>query len=946
MLEWAQEHLHLLKSDSFERFNLIKKNISKIDDDIELRLALLDFISDFSDFDNANNKLFIKTANTLTLTAHNSLWGLKESKPFVLDSFAGGGAIPLESSRIGAEAFSIEYNSVAAIYNKILLEYIPKYGQELINCIEDWYISTKEEIENKLKVFYPRTKDNLLPIAYLWARTIISDAPTGGKYPIEVPLIRTFLLEKSNKRIVAIRWSRNNDGSIKTNVKEVLYANGEKIKVQQPLLEIFYPKSLNEIEDGTVKRNTATCPITGFTTTAESVRKQLTNRQGGATDARLYCVVATNHGEKGRYYRIPEENDFEALQLAKNEIEKLKREMSRNFFSFPPDENLPPMSGVFNAPLYGHTTWGSLFNYRQLLAINTYLKSIVNYSKNKFTNSMDKQKAVSSILSLILNKLVDFNSSLCVWQLSTPNTAHVFGRWALPMIMDFGEVNPISGSGGSPESAIKRITAGIKNLTTVNASTNIYNLSATELPLPDDSIHAFITDPPYYNAIPYADLSDYFYVWMKRCLYEFHQEFFTKDLSQKEKEICEMSGWDPVRYPHKDKDFFESEMIKAMSEGRRVLAPEGIGVIIFAHKSTTAWEAQLKSMLEAGWIITASWPIDTEMQSRLRAKNSAVLNSSVHIVCRPRENPDGSLRDDDIGDWRDVLQELPKRIHEWMPRLAKEGVVGADAIFACLGPALEIFSRYSIVEKANGEKVELKEYLEHVWAAVSKEALNMIFEGVRTEGFEEDSRITAMWLWTLSVSTDNKINGKSEESEEDEEIEDESDAVATNGKVKSSGFTLEYDAARKIAQGLGADLGNLSSIIEITGDKARLKSVSERVKYLFNKEAAVAGSVRKKKKEVQMSLFQELEGAEQNGWSLGDEKSVVGKTVLDKLHQAMILFGAGRQDALKRFLVDEGVGADEHLWRLAQSLSALYPPSTDEKRWVDGLLARKKGLGF
>ena len=140
-------------------------------------------------------------------------------------------------------------------------------------------------------------------------------------------------------------------------------------------------------------------------------------------------------------------------------------------------------------------------------------------------------------------------------------------------------------------------------------------------------------------------------------------------------------------------------------------------------------------------------------------KNSAALASSIHLVCRPRENTDGSIRTDDIGDWRDVLAELPKRIHEWMPRLAQEGVVGADAIFACLGPALEIFSRYSRVEKASGEVVTLREYLEQVWGAVAKEALNLIFTGADATGFEEDARLTAMWLWTLSTNAESGSEG-------------------------------------------------------------------------------------------------------------------------------------------------------------------------------------------
>ena len=309
-----------------------------------------------------------------------------------------------------------------------------------------------------------------------------------------------------------------------------------------------------------------------------------------------------------------------------------------------------------------------------------------------------------------------------------------------------------------------------------------------------------------------------------------------------------------------------------------------------------------------------------------------MLASSIHLVCRPRENPDGSLRTDNIGDWRDVLAELPKRIHDWMPRLAKEGVVGADAIFACLGPALEIYSRYSSVEKASGEKVELKEYLEQVWAAVSREALKMIFEGADASGFEEDARLTAMWLWTLRTAAENGVKDGNE------------------GKTQSiAGYNLEYDAARKIAQGLGAHLENLGHLVKIKGDTATLLSAGARTRYLFGKDAGEAPKGRKKKKSKQLTF--DFEGElkqieEESGNWAGDLSGRAGSTVLDQLHQSMILFGAGRGEALKRFLVDDGIGMNPLYWRLAQALSALYPSGTDEKRWVDGVLARKKGLGF
>jgi hypothetical protein len=280
-----------------------------------------------------------------------------------------------------------------------------------------------------------------------------------------------------------------------------------------------------------------------------------------------------------------------------------------------------------------------------------------------------------------------------------------------------------------------------------------------------------------------------------------------------------------------------------------------------------------------------------------------------------------------------------------MPRLAEEGVVGADAIFACLGPALEIFSRYSRVEKASGEAVTLKEYLEQVWAAVAKEALTMIFKDADTTGFEEDARLTAMWLWTLQ----SKAEGERLKAEVEEEADDDK-----GGKGKS-GFVLEYDAARKIAQGLGAHLEDLTRVVEVSGETARLLPVNERARYLFGKDNAgeKAKGLRLKAKKDQMELFDELTRSDSGADSTSafslqpsalEEPSAF--TSLDRVHQSMILFAAGRSEAMKRFLVEDGAGRDGKFWSLAQALAALYPKGTDERRWVEGVLARKKGLGL
>jgi putative DNA methylase len=230
---------------------------------------------------------------------------------------------------------------------------------------------------------------------------------------------------------------------------------------------------------------------------------------------------------------------------------------------------------------------------------------------------------------------------------------------------------------------------------------------------------------------------------------------------------------------------------------------------------------------------------------------------------------------------------------------------------------------------------------------VSKEALQMIFAGADATGFEEDARLTAMWFWTLNTKDE---GGRMKDEEEDgssDASDDEDEEAGTSKAAKMKGYTLEFDAARRIAQGLGAHLEGLAHLIEVKGDKARLLPVAERTKYLFGKEETAAASAKRQKKKAQGNLFAELEEAEADagGWGVQSAPHL-GNTVLDRVHQSMILFAAGRGEALRRFLVDDGAGHDERFWRLANALSALYPTGSEEKRWVDGMLARKKGLGF
>lgn len=921
MLQWANRHAGLSSEESHTRLVAITKKPKLLDDPVELRRVLLDFIADFANWDSSTVPEYLETARALTQAAHEALGGAPGTRPLVVDPFAGGGSIPLEALRVGADAFASDLNPVAVLLNKVVLEYIPKYGQRLADEVRKWGEWVKREAEKDLAEFYPKDPDGATPIAYLWARTIKCEGPGCGA---EVPLIRSLWLAKKANCSAALQLVPRPRAK-RVDFQIIVQQRGRWADQDEAKAKIKDPRF-----EGTVKRGSATCPCCGYTTPVARVREQIKQQSGGADSSRLICVGVRRGGVKA--YRQVTPRDLQALEL-------VRRGFKRD--DILPRVPLPLMSGVFNVPIYGMDRWDLLFSLRQLASAQVLSEKVAALDSQ--ISDPKLRLALKVALTISINKYLDFRTTLCGWISVGEKIGHTFGRQALGMIFDWVEGPCFGDVSGSWDRTTGFVCEFIEQEAAKGDTQGTSERHpAQKLGLPDDCAAAFVTDPPYYNAVPYADLSDFFQIWFNKNLRYDLPELFKNPTTDKDEELCEMAGWDPVRYAKKNARFYEDGMTVALADGRRCCTPEGIGIVVFAHKTTSGWESLLSALIKAGWIVTGSWPIDTEREGRLRAMDSAALASSVHLVCRPRENPDGSVRTDEVGDWRDVLAELPRRIHDWMPRLAEEGVVGADAIFACLGPSLEIFSRYSRVEKASGEAVTLKEYLEQVWAAVAKEALSLIFTGADATGFEEGARLTAMWLWTLTGGNAGASHGAGDEDSRGDGDED------GGGKKSKGGFVLEFDAARKIAQGLGAHLETLTGVVEVKGETARLLPVAERVPYLFGKDAQSAGASRRKdRRPKQLSMFDEMDDADAGDAILGDlNPATAGKTVLDRLHQAMVLFGAGRSEALKRFLVEDGAGRDQRFWRLAQALSALYPSGTDEKRWVDGVLARKKGLGL
>ena len=779
-----------------------------------LRRAILRFIADFANWDNAAKEDFLTTGRALVRAAHPG-----EDPPLVVDPFAGGGSIPLEALRLGCDAFASDLNPVACLILKVMLEDVPRHGPGLADELRQAGAEIKAKAEAELADLYPKDPDGATPIAYLWARTVRCEAPNCGA---EIPLLRSLWLCKKPNRKRALR----------TKVER---AGGTARWVE---FDIFEPENEREVANGTVARARATCLCCGVVLPPDRVRAQLSDQRGGADTvfdpqgnrtggARLTAVVTLRPGESGRHYRLPTDADYAAVHRAQGRTARILDEWERGGgqgLCPVPNEPLPLMSGTFNVPLYGMNSWGDLFTARQkavLAELGTAMAS-------------PKEDA----LLLAFSRAANAGCALARWHTSGEKHEGVFSRQALPMVWDFSEGNPFSASTGGYDGALEWV-ANVVNAWPGSNAGQVHQADATSHPLPDQAADVWFTDPPYYYAIPYADLSDFFFVWLKRALpdHSILRDPFDQanQLTPKEAELCEMARWDSTRYSHKDKQFFEDGMAAAFEEGRRMLGEDGIGSVVFAHKTTEGWEALLSGMIRGGWTITGSWPIATEMGARLRARESAALATSIHLVCRPRPT------DASVGDWGDVLRELPTRVGNWMQRLEGEGVRGADLVFACVGPALEIFSRYTRVETADGRAVPLAEYLEKVWEIVGREALQQVLGTAEAQArngmagaLEEDARLTALFLWTMR-STGDDVSANGSAADEEAEANDDDEVP----RRKAAGHSLPYDVVRRFAQPLGIHLDDWEKrIVETQKGVVRLVPVRERAKSLFGESGA------------------------------------------------------------------------------------------------------------
>ena len=886
-------------------------------EDAGLRRALLHFIADFANWQNSAKPAYLTASRALVRAAHPG------ETPLVVDPFAGGGSIPLEALRLGCDAFASDLNPVACLILKAMLEDIPRRGAELADELRKAGAQIKAQAERELAELYPADPDGATPIAYLWARTVRCESPNCGA---EIPLMRSMWLCNKANRKRALR-------------PVITRADGATPRVD---FEIFAPQDAKEVGGGSVDRARATCPACRIAMPPPRVRAQLAEQRGGADaifddngnrtgGARMTAVVTLKPGEQGRQYRLPTNADYAAIRKAQARVAALLDEWEQDgkqALCPIPDEPTPTGGGTgagraFGIQRYGMFKWGDLFTARQKSSLLALVKSHQNLSDD----------VARSGIAIVIDRCANQLSHFARWHTSGEKIEGAFSRQALQLVWDFAEVNPFGNASGSYTGALNWVINVVETCNDMNVKAGQVQIAnATSHPLPDKSCGVWFTDPPYYDAIPYAELSDFFLVWLKRTLphHPLTQNPFepSNPLSSKKYELVQDETKKYDGRP-KDKVWFEETTAQAFAEGSRVLGDDGLGSVVFAHKTTDGWEALLSGMIRGGWTITASWPIATEMATRLRARESAALAGSVHLVCRPR--PD----DAPVGDWDAALRELPDRVGAWMERLQREGVRGADLVFACVGPALEIFSRYSRVETAAGDAVGLPEYLERVWETVGRVALEQVLGAAEARArngalgaLEEDSRLTALFLWTLQSG----------------------DSADDNGSPTrySSGYRLPYDVARRFAQPLGIHLDEWQDrIVEIRKGEARLLPVKERAKALLGDAGAdaLADDLEASPVSPQLGLFPDLppdirgrsRRANRAADADFDPASRRDATTLDRVHAAMLLQRAGRSAALRALLAAEQErGAD--FMRLANALSALYPRGSEEKRLLDAML--------
>jgi putative DNA methylase len=699
-------------------------------------------------------------------------------RPKVLDMFAGGGAIPLEALRLGCEAYALDLNPVAHIIELCTLVYPQKYGKPdhsargmtgptntknettwggLAKEVHHWGEWVLKKVKSQIGDLYPLIPDPaykknrepvkdifgtdeevppgyFLPVAYLWTRTVVCKNPTCKA---TVPLVKQTWLCKKKGRCIALK---------------VVVPTGAK-HVSFEVVESTTEKGLGFDPSLGSEGGNAACPFCHNIANADYVQQEGVEKRIGK---QLMAVICARPGATGKAYysgdgilgtACPDDTAIESriTDLASSGVH-------------PPCETInhvrpsPNARGMSAVTRHGISTFRDLFSPRQLLCLLAFAASV--------RSAADRMKevglppgittAVLAYLALLQSRLADWNSTIAHWVPIGEKVTDTFARQAIPMCWDFCEIQPLESVSGNSVDALERMREAIEALSESGTPAQVQRGSATRLPWPDLFFDAVITDPPYYDNVPYADISDFFYVWLRRTIGSQFSEHFASDLTPKKSEATALSSRHGGDMSAAEREY-ESMMAQSFRDAHRVLKHGGQMTVVYAHKTTLGWSTLVDALRKAGFVVTEAWPLDTEKPGRMLAQDTAALASSIFLVGRKRDsNATGSYESD-------VQPELEAIVRERVETLWDQGISGADLVIACVGAGLRAFTSFARVEYANGDEVPAERFLTEVETVVLDSILSRLSKevggkGTSLAGVDPATRFYTLWRYTYRAA--------------------------------------------------------------------------------------------------------------------------------------------------------------------------------------------------
>lgn len=710
--------------------------------------------------------------------------------PAVLDPFSGGGAIPLEAGRLGCQPYANDYNPVAHLVLRASCEFPQRFGVPGERLVEEETFGTvrshKRKVENvlshdvealtrtvlarlkdELGDLYPAGKDGRSVLAYMWARTAPCRNPTCRG---QIPLLRTLLVCNKKDKQVAVTME------VDKASKRVTWG-------------IAKDKAIRQKDGPKRERGPAMCPFCDQPTKEAEIRESSRN---GELGQQLIAVIV--EGQHGRDYRPPEPTDLAAYERAvAQNPERPMEPLLPEITTVADEDDAATNSTGIRVHQYGLKTWGSLFNARQLLVLQTATRLVQETIANTLQAGHDPAyaQALAAYLAIWVSRNTMRMTIIGRWDLGGEKFQTPFDGPKMPMKLDYPEANPFSDATGGFGNQLEWIIKYIEHESAHGVAARVSLGDSSSLSIPAATISAVVTDPPYFDEAAYADLSDFFYIWLKRTLSNEFPTVFATPLTPKAEEAT------ALRHRHKSSaaaadKHFTSKLAAIFAEARRVMRPDGVLAVIFAHQGSDAWTALVHSLFEAGLTIDATWPIEMEMANRTRALNSSALQTSITVVCRPRIVGAAAA-------FKDLRREVQEVVKQSVQRFWGYGFRGADLIVSCYGPAVGVFGRHSRVEKADGTPVQVPELLE-IARAAARDAIAGEFRG--------DGTSTLYYVWAT-------LYGASEQAWDDARLVVQIGGDAENAMeiarnqglfvVDGSSCRLALLADREQRRGLGAD---------------------------------------------------------------------------------------------------------------------------------------------